>query len=205
VRYALHSLALAHSRLVHGRRVRAVASALARLIEPGWNVLDVGCGDGRISRQVQEAVAGVTLQGYDVLARRDAAVPVQVFDGTHLPVEDKAVDLVMLVDVLHHSADPFGLLWEAKRVARRAILVKDHRLARRLARPTLAFMDWIGNRAHGVALPYSYWGEPRWQDAWMRLGLTVDHYQTRIGMYPWPASLLFERGLHFIARLGIRP
>ncbi len=29
----------------------------------------------------------------------------------------------------------------------------------------------------------------------------VDHYQTRLGLCPWPARWLFETGLHFLARL----
>lgn len=190
-----------HGTFVHDRRVRALADVIAPLIAPGWTVLDVGCGDGRVAALIRDHVAGIRIEGYDLLARPDAAIPVQSFDGRTIPEADRAVDAVMLVDVLHHTEDPTVLLREAARVAGKAIILKDHRLSRPLAGPTLRFMDWIGNRPHGVALPYNYWPLHRWREAWAALGLNLDHYQTRIGLYPGPARWLFEHGLHFVARL----
>ena len=63
-------------------------------------------------------------------------------------------------------------------------------------------MDWVGNRGHGVALRYEYWSEERWRREWAEQGLTVEVWRTTLGLYPFPASLLFERGLHFVARLS---
>jgi hypothetical protein len=62
-------------------------------------------------------------------------------------------------------------------------------------------MDWVGNRPHGVVLPYQYWSEQRWLSAWRELGLRVDHYQTKLGIYPAPFRPAFEYGLHFLAKL----
>ena len=107
----------------------------------------------------------------------------------------------MLVDVLHHTDDPGVLLTEAARVARHAVLIKDHRTARPAAIPTLRFLDWMGNRAHGVPLPYNYWSEERWRAEWAERDLAVERFETRLGIYPWPAHWLFETGLHFVARL----
>ena len=90
-------------------------------------------------------------------------------------------------------------------MARCAVILKDHRLARPLARATLRFMDWVGNRPHQVVLPYNYWTEAQWRLVWGRLGVHVDHYQTRLGLYPWPARWLFDAGLHFLARLVPEP
>ncbi len=104
---------------------------------------------------------------------------------------------------MHHTDDPMILLREAKRVARKVILLKDHTLGGPLAYSTLRFMDWVGNAHHGVALPYNYWSEARWRDAFATLHLTVQQWRPRLGLYPFPASLLFERHLHFIAQLGV--
>ena len=70
-----------------------------------------------------------------------------------------------------------------------------------MAERILAFMDWIGNRSHGVALPYNYWSSKQWQEAWRQLGSEPDQYITNIGLYPWFAKPVFEHGLHFIARI----
>ena len=194
-------LGAAHGRLVHPRRVRALAISIAPLLEPGWSVLDVGCGDGLLAARIAERVAGIEVRGYDTRVRPETAVPVARFDGARLPEPDGAFDAVLLIDTLHHAADPMALLREARRVARRALVVKDHRTARPLAWTTLSLMDRVGNRRHGVALPYHYWSEREWEAAWSELGWEPDHYRTRLGLYPWPASLLFERGLHFLARI----
>jgi hypothetical protein len=93
------------------------------------------------------------------------------------------------------------LLREARRVARRSVLIKDHALNGFLAYPTLRFMDWVGNAPHGVVLPYNYWAEAQWQRAFGEVGLEVERKVTELGLYPFPASLLFERRLHFIASL----
>ena len=62
-------------------------------------------------------------------------------------------------------------------------------------------MDWIGNFAHGVPLPYDYWTKEKWSVVWGDLGLELEHYQTRFGLYPRFARRVFEDGLHFLAKL----
>lgn len=200
---AIDAVGSMHGRVVAGRRVRAIAAAVAPLVDAGWRVLDVGAGDGRLGALVQRLAPGVRLEGYDVLPREDASIPVRPFDGRRLPVGDRSVDAVLLADVLHHTDDPMILLREAKRVARTAIIIKDHRTSRPLARATLRVMDWVGNRPHGVALPYNYWSFERWSAAFDELDLKLVHYQTDLGLYPRPVDWIFERGLHFVARLSV--
>ena len=72
-----------------------------------------------------------------------------------------------------------------------------------LAGPTLRFMDWVGNAPHGVALPYNYWPERRWREAFGRLGLKPVVWEKDLRLYPPPARFLFDRSLHFICRLDI--
>jgi SAM-dependent methyltransferase len=201
----LRMVGATHGKVVHDRRVQVLAGAIAPLIEPRWTVLDVGCGDGRLAALIGQRVPGIRIEGCDLLVRDEAAITVRPFDGRRIGQDAGSVDAVMMVDVLHHTADPMILLREAARVARQAVILKDHRLGRPLARPVLSFMDWVGNRPHGVVLPYNYWPERRWRQAWKALGLGVDHYQTRIGLYPLPARWLFEPGLHFVARLRPAP
>jgi SAM-dependent methyltransferase len=109
----------------------------------------------------------------------------------------------MFVDVLHHTDDPEVLIAEAARVARRSIVIKDHTKDGLLAGRTLAFMDWVGNARHGVALPYNYWPRRRWQEMADRRGLRVERWIDRLGLYPWWARWVFERKLHFVARLDV--
>lgn len=193
-----------HRGYVHGRRVRVLLSHLAPLLPANSKVLDVGAGDGHIARALMDARPDVEIEGIDPLVRPDAQIPVREFDGTTIPYPDGSFDAVLFVDVLHHATDQMALLREARRVAREALIVKDHRRDGFLAAPTLRFMDAVGNRRHGVALPYAYWSSGEWQRAFAELGLEPDVEVRRLGLYPFPASLLFDRGLHFVARLRPR-
>jgi SAM-dependent methyltransferase len=141
------------------------------------------------------------VRGVDVLVRRQTQIPVEAFDGRRLPYADSTFDAALIVDVLHHTDDPAELLREAARVAP-VVVVKDHLADPILAVSRLRFMDWVGNARHGVRLPYNYWTRARWDEAFRVLGLSVETWRSPLGLYPWPASWIFDRGLHFAARLS---
>jgi SAM-dependent methyltransferase len=190
----------AHRRLVFDRRTRVLASRLADILSSG-SVLDVGCGDGTNDVLISEARPDVEISGVDVLVRRSPQIEVRPFNGRQVPFSDRSFDTVMFVDVLHHTDDATILLNEARRVARKSVILKDHTMDGLLAYQALRFMDWVGNAHHGVALPYNYWPERRWHEAFAEVGLQLTHWDARIPLYPFPASLIFGRGLHFIAAL----
>lgn len=190
-----------HEAHVHQRRVRVLGGLLAALLPRDARVLDVGCGDGRVGWQILQQRPDLELTGVEIEVRDRTWIPVERFDGQLLPGGDQSVDAVLYVDVLHHCKDPEALLREGLRVARRAVLVKDHLSDGFAARQTLAFMDRVANRRHPFRLDLNYWRRQQWRDAFERLGGELDHWDDRPPIYPWPASLLFGRSLHFIARL----
>jgi len=190
-----------HERFVFGRRINVLASSIAELLPEEARVLDVGCGDGQIDLLITQKKPGVSISGTDVLVRPEAHIPTIPFDGSRLPFEDKSFDAVMFVDVLHHTEDPRVLLREASRVSRGFIVIKDHLKKGFLDHQILKLMDYVGNAYHGVVLPYNYWTEKQWRLAFESLGLEVDAWNASIGLYPWPASLVFGRSLHFVARM----
>jgi SAM-dependent methyltransferase len=194
-------LDLVHGGYVHPRRVQVLAERIAELLPRDARVLDVGAGDGRVASLVLAARPDLEIRGIDPLVRGETHIPVDAFDGRRIPHPDKSFDAVTFVDVLHHTDDPTMLLREAVRVARKAIVLKDHLCDEFLAGPTLTLMDWVGNARHGVVLPNNYWTHQRWHDAFGRLGVRVAAWSTELPIYPWPANLVFGRAMHFVARL----
>ena len=190
-----------HNRLAYGRRVRVLGQAVASLLPPESTVLDVGCGDGLLAAGILHRRPGIRIRGLDVLKRRASHIQVDIFDGLTVPYEDDSFDFVYLIDVVHHAQEPVRLLSEAARVSRVAVLVKDHLLEGFLAGTTLRLMDWVGNARHGVALPYNYWSRSAWISIIEQLGLEASVWREDLGIYPWPATLIFDRSLHFLARL----
>ena len=193
-----------HGKYVFGRRVQILARELAEQLPQNARVLDVGCGDGTIAYLLLQARPDISIEGIDVLVRPETKVPVKEFDGKKIPHPDKSFDVVMFVDVLHHTEDPAILLAEAARVARKAVVLKDHCKDGALANTTLRFMDWVGNARHGVVLPYLYWPEAEWRRVFAKLSLEPTAWRPKLGLYPFPFSALFDRKLHFIASLAPR-
>ena len=127
-----------HRGYIQNRRARILAEHLSSLIPHSTTLLDVGCGDGRLSARILESRGDIVIKGVDVLARSQSYFPVDLFDGQTIPADDGSFDVVMFVDVLHHTEDPMILLREAARVARRHIIIKDHLLDRPLAETNVA-------------------------------------------------------------------
>ncbi|MGH6919974.1 MAG: class I SAM-dependent methyltransferase [Geminicoccaceae bacterium] len=197
----MKAIAHCHRGLVFSRRVRVLSALVADLLPVSGTILDVGCGDGSIASLIQERRRDLKIVGLDVFARSDAKIPVQVFDGTTVPYPEDSFDVAMFVDVLHHTDHAERLLQEGCRVARQGLIVKDHTREGILPGLTLRAMDWLGNRPHGVPLPYNYWSEREWRHAFRRTGLTPSIWLSDIPLYPWPANLVFGRSLHFLAQL----
>jgi SAM-dependent methyltransferase len=103
-------------------RVHPHDAAIVELLPPSRGLtLDVGCGEGRLTREL--AARGYDVVGYDSSTRLIAEARVAHPDGRYevapadaLPVADAAAELVLCVNVLMHVVDLSAAVLELARV-----------------------------------------------------------------------------------------
>ena len=116
---------------VERRFVRGFLAALDASMPPmaPSRVLEVGAGEGEVSRRVQDRFPAAAVAGLDLL---DAGLGLHwrqrglrgVFgDLALLPFPDDAFDLVLAIEVLEHVPDPEEALGEIARVASADLIV----------------------------------------------------------------------------------
>lgn len=98
--------------------VETIREAFAHATRPVERVLDVGGGTGRVARSLREEVIVVDASRGMLRRAREHALPAVRAAAERLPVADRSVDAVLIVDALHHFEDQRAALAEAARVLR---------------------------------------------------------------------------------------
>ncbi len=194
-----------HRSTIMGRRLKVLSHHLSNLLPPNQHLvgLDVGCGTGELAKAIQQLRPQIKMDGIDIHIRQNPVIEVKQYNGDNLPLPNKSYDFTLLIDVLHHTDDPSRVLQECARVSRKFILVKDHWCESWWDRIRLQFMDWVGNRADDVNLPYNYLSRKNWEVLHKQYGLVPDRQLSQLNLYPQPLALVFDGNLHFLALLKI--
>ena len=169
-----HSLDLVLAPLMDMRGQR-LALAIARHLEPGQQVLDVGCGDMTLARRLQP-LASVEVMGLDLLDYNRTDLTLHTYDGGLFPFPDNHVDTVLLCFVLHHSRDHEGILREAHRVARDRVIVLEDLFETWVGLQLTKLHDLVVNKlvCSDVACPCTFRREADWRELFDQLGYGVE-------------------------------
>ncbi|HCR86048.1 MAG TPA: hypothetical protein DIV86_05155, partial [Alphaproteobacteria bacterium] len=190
--------------LLRNHRIKKLIEILTPLMPANGSVLDIGCGNGNISRVLKEKFPDLKITGVDVIAGNSEAIKIVQYDGKKLPFEDKQFDCSMLITVLHHTDDYIPILEEAKRVTKDKIILFDHQYSSKLDWCTLALIDWPGNVPFGVYTPFNFKTRKEWKAILTEVGLEEIFYRDRFFFYGKFLDFLFGRNLHFASVLKVK-
>lgn len=97
---------------------------IEKFLNPSESLLDIGAGTGNVDVILVEAGYEVVPLDIIDLTFTDKIKPV-LYDGKHISFEDNQFDVALILTVLHHIEDPETVLLEARRVAKKIIVIED--------------------------------------------------------------------------------
>ena len=107
----------------------ARATIVAEFLQPGWSVLDLGCGDGSFLVCLRERVSGLQVRGADVSDEALAVARTRDIDAVRIDLSDPAseipgtYDVVTALEVIEHLPNAESAVLKAAAAARRYLIV----------------------------------------------------------------------------------
>ena len=159
---------------------------------PGYLTLDVGCGEGRVARDLSRlghrvvAVDASPAMATSALSHPDAAAPVVVGDATRLPVADGAADCVVAFMSLQ---DVDGLEEAVAEIGR--VLRPEGRLAMAITHPanTAGHFTTVDHGEPVFVLERSWFVRAALADTCERNGLTMTFHSEHRPLHDYTDAL----------------
>ena len=186
------------------RRADELLDVFAQHLRPSERVLDIGSGEGLLADALLRRKADVSLVDVVDKAMLPHVAPV-IYDGVTLPWSDDTFDVALLITVLHHIPQPEQTLREAKRVARRVIVIEDVFRTPLEKQFTMLADSWVNWEWRGH--PHSNRSDAEWRTTFASLGLCVAAHDEQVHwLWPWRfrhgTYVLEQNPLVVIPRLG---
>ena len=92
----------------------------------GKDILDIGCATGEYCQKLNlkgHKCVGIDNNQKYIKKARERGVEAYVMDASSLEFPDNSFDTILIFEVLEHVKNPDGILKEAKRVAKKNILI----------------------------------------------------------------------------------
>ena len=140
---------------------------LAPYLGEARSLLDFGCGDLSLGRELHGEFPNLAITGVDVVdsgARADGIV-FTLYDGKTLPFRNNAFDVSISYHVFHHCRDPRAAFGELARVTKKKLLIVEPVYRNRFDLFFMKIADRLGNGWRGVAIPmpFTFQTEATWR------------------------------------------
>ncbi|MDO8269293.1 MAG: class I SAM-dependent methyltransferase [Candidatus Levybacteria bacterium] len=143
----------------------------------GERILDFGCGDMELSRQIASRYKKTQITGVDVipLMRKPTNKKLEFvqYDGKKLPFKDEFFDTTIAFYVLHHCDNPQAIIRECVRVSKGRVIIVESIPHSKLEIPFMRFFDWFFNilKFDNTPLPYNFKTIKQWKNVFQKFGL----------------------------------
>lgn len=137
-------------------------------------ILDIGCGLGSVCFLLRRKKFNVTPLDVQDLSFLDDARLI-IYDGKKLPFNNGKFDVALILTVLHHTPYPKKIILEAKRVAKRIIIVEDV-YYNKIQKYVTYFLDSLVNLEF-LGHPHSNKDDNAWRMLFKRVGLELKDVQ----------------------------
>lgn len=110
---------------VSPHELRRLQTIVDEVPEGVKSIIDVGCGDGKLTGMLRSAGYTVMAVDQSATALKHVPEPKQCISGDRLPFDDEAFDLAVCSEVLEHLPEPLlsGVVSELQRVSKKTIIV----------------------------------------------------------------------------------
>lgn len=150
---------------------KRLAKYITSLCDNNSDILDVGCDDGSVAKMIMEYNPSLKIVGIDIQSNRPSKISRRIYDGKKIPYPSNSFDVVIALDVLHHTKDILPLLREIKRVSKKYIIIKDHLVYSIFSKLLVSFTDYISNVHRGIKCNFNFPSLQKWNYYFNKLHL----------------------------------
>jgi len=173
-------------------RSKYVINAIRPFIIRNDKVLDIGCGNGLISRIIEEQLH-CNLVGTDIINYLEKDIKFKLMEAVNkLPFKDKEFDVGLLIDTLHHIPyyHQLGIIKEAMRVCKVVLIFE--------IKPTWFAKTWdvLINPIHNkdMPIPVAMRDEYSWNNLLFTDKIKPEYYPIKTPFWYPETRYLFKLG-----------
>jgi len=153
-------------------RAKNIVSRILPFLEQSQTVIDIGSGTCNITELLIRKGKKVTPVDIQNLSVTRGIIPI-IYEGEKIPFPDGAFDASLLICVLHHVKNNENILQEAKRVAKKIIIIEDIYTSKINKLLTNFFDNFFDFKF--LKNPHSNKTDKEWRDLFENFNLRLEH------------------------------
>jgi ubiquinone/menaquinone biosynthesis C-methylase UbiE len=163
------------------------AKYVSELCDDKSYILDLGCNDGRMASYIISNNPSLKIEGVDIQDNLDCQIKRTKYDGKNIPFPDNYFDIVIAIDMLHHTNDISSIIKEMSRVSKKYIIIKDVAVYSIFSHIFISIADYLSNFNYGIKCTYNF---PKIDD-WNKF-----FYENNLKIVEQPKKIYFGYGLN---------